>query len=63
MLKIGLFAQIARYLKDTPKILSGARNVIGTSNLDQRYLVGISSGVQRDFLKFWFFAPFLGAAG
>ena len=52
MLKIRLFAQIAQYLKITPKILSGARNVLGTPNLDQRYLVGVSSGVQRDFLKF-----------
>ena len=35
MLKLGLFAQIVRYLKITPKILSGARNVLGTPNLDQ----------------------------
>ena len=52
MHKIGLFAQIARYLKITPDLLSGARNVLETPNLDQIYLGGVSSGVQRDFLKF-----------
>ena len=49
MLKIGLFAQIARYLKITPNLLSGVRNVLETPNLDQRYLLGVSSRLQRDF--------------
>ena len=51
MLKNGFLAHIAQYLKITPRALSGARNVLETSNLDHIYLLGVSSGVQRDFLK------------
>ena len=63
MLKNGFFTHIAQYLNITSKLLSGARNVLETPNLDQRYLVGVSRSVQRDFWKFPFFTHFLGAAG
>ena len=45
---IGLFTQIVQYFIIMVKVL-GARNVEGTPNLTQRYLVELSSGVQRDF--------------
>ena len=60
MLKYGFFTHIAQYLKITLKLLSGARNVLETPNLDQRYLVGVSRSVQWDFWKFSFFTYFLG---
>ena len=63
MLKDWFLTHIAQYLKITPKVLSGARNGLETPNLDQRYLVGVSRRVQRDFWKFSFFTHFLGAAG
>ena len=49
MLRNGFLAHIARNLKITTYALSGARNVLETSNLDQKYLVEVSSGLQRDF--------------
>ena len=56
--EIPLFSQIWRYLKTTGNLLSGVRNTLETPNLDQGYLLELSWRLERDFSKFWFFAPF-----
>ena len=41
--------RIAQYLKITQLPISRARNVLESSNLDQWYLLVVSSDIQRDF--------------
>ena len=56
--EIPLFSQNRKYLKITGNALYWARNTLETPNLDQRYFLEVTWRLQRDFSKFWFFAPF-----
>ena len=58
-LRNGLLAYIAQYLKITPKVIFGFRNVLEIPNLDHLHLLGVSQRVQSVFWKFRFFGQFL----
>ena len=61
MLKNGFLTHIAQYLKITPKVIFGFRNVLEIPNLDHWHLLGVSQRVQSVFWKFRFFWPVFSA--